>query len=172
MLERLITERRAAILDAWMERILSTYPQESRRFLERKGDPFGNPMGSTFRRGAGIIVDALCGQADEKKLTAELAELVKVRAVQDMPPSRSLAFIPALRGVVRETLQANEQGGDLAGALGELDERIEGLLFQAFDLYVGCKDKMSEIRVAEEKRRSAVLLRRMERGGMSSGGGE
>ena len=159
---RLLKERKAAILEGWMERILASYPQDSTRFLSRKGDPFGNPVGSTYQDHTNAIVEELCGEGAQAVIDAALLEIVKVRAVQQFSPSEALSFITALRGVARETL--NEEELAEAGKSGELagwDAEVERLLFKGIAQYAACRERMFEIRVKEIRAQTAKLVERM-----------
>ena len=167
MLQRLLKERKAAILDGWMKRILASYPKDSSHFLGRKGDPFGNPIGSTFQKHIEIIIDQLGGDRDQEVMDAALMEMVKMRAVQQFSPSEALGWILALREVFRETLKDEElaaMGEELKGFDGD----VERLLFKAFDQFAGCRERMFEIRVREIRGQISKLVERMNR----MGGGE
>lgn len=171
MLERLLQERKAAILNGWMERILSTYPKDSTRFMSRKGDPFGNPIGSTYQNQTEAIVAQLCGDRDQETMDAALLEMVKVRAVQQFTPSEALGFILALREVLRGVFSDEELADkDLAKGIKGLEAEVERLLFKAFDQFASLRERMMEIRVREIRGQTAKLVERMNR--MGAGGGE
>lgn len=169
MLERLLKERKAAILDGWMERILASYPKDSSRFLVRKGDPFGNPIGSTFQKYTEIIIEQLGGDRDQECMDAALLEMVKMRAVQQFSPSQALNFLLTLREVVRGALTKEElAGAAMEQELEGLDGDVERLLLKAFDQYASCREQMFEIRVREIRGQTAKLVERMNR--MHGGG--
>ena len=166
MLGRLLKERKAAILDGWMERILASYPQDSSRILGRKGDPFGNPVGSTYQEHSAVIVEQLCGGGDRAAMEAALLEMIKVRAVQQFSPSEALGIITALRGVVRGVLSEEELAhAGLKEELRGLDAEVERLLFTGIDQYAACRERMFEIRVREIRAQTAKLVERMNRMG-------
>ncbi len=155
--ERSRARERERLLERWVEVVLATYPEGARPLLARRDDPFGNPVGETVRASLAEALDALLGDAPPRAVAAALAPLVRVRAVQEFPPSRALAFVLRLRGLVREEL------GD-AGA--ELVPRIEATLLGAFDLYVEARERLAEARVRAERRRTASLLRLVEKRGV------
>lgn len=162
--DSLLSERRAAIAKRWLEAILQTYPAETSRFLAKERDPIANPVGQTFAREVGPIVDGLvsCGGVDREVFEPHLDPIVRIRTVQDFQAYEALSFILVLKGVVREAL-APELGEEpeLGAGLLELEGRIDRLLLLAFDIYLGCKEKLYEIRVNEMKRRTNKLMERM-----------
>ena len=147
---------RERLLERWVEAVLATYPEGARPLLARRDDPFGNPVGETVRASLAAALDILLAEGPPREAAAALAPLVRVRAVQGFPPSRALAFVLRLRELCRE-----EPG--IGGA--DLVPRIEALLLAAFDLYVEARERLAEARVRAERRRTASLLRLVERRG-------
>jgi hypothetical protein len=162
--DSLFSERRAAITKRWLEAILQTYPAETSRFLAKERDPIANPAGQTFAREVGPLVDRLVasGGIEREVFEPHLDPIVRVRTVQDFSASEALSFILELKKIVREVL-APELGAEpeLDTGLVELEGRIDRLLLLAFEIYLGCKEKMYEIRVNEMKRRTNKLMERM-----------
>jgi hypothetical protein len=159
-----MSNKKAAILDRWFDLILESYPADSSHFLKSKKDRFANPVGQTIARGTGALFEGLLEGADPGRLAPPLEEIVKIRAVQDFPPSEALHFVFLLKRAIREILDAELRGGALAGELAEFESVIDRLGLQAFDLYMGCKATLYEIRAREHRRRAYKLW---ERAGMS-----
>ena len=148
---------RERILAGWVEAVLATWPAEARPLLERRDDPFGNPVGETVRTSLAAALEALLDGAPPRRVAETLGPLVRVRAVHDLPPSRALAFIFRLRRLVRE---------ELGDAGEELVPRVEAVLLAAFDLYVAARERLADARVRAERRRTASLLRMVEKRGV------
>jgi hypothetical protein len=132
------------LAQAWLDRALRAWPPETARFLLTEKDRFRNPVGHAFREGLPVLLEELLGGMDPARIGPVLDELVRIRAVQDCRPGHALAFLFALRPLVR----------DVDGA----DERIDRLALQAFDVFLGCREQMQEIRSREASR--AVFVRR------------
>ena len=81
-LRSLLSARRTAIVDRWLERILATYPPETARFLRSESDRFANPVGQTLRDAIPPLVDALLhddGVLDADLVRAPLDRIVRLR---------------------------------------------------------------------------------------------
>jgi len=87
--------------------------------------------------------------------------MIRIRAVQDFKPSQAVGFVLRLKKIIREELEKNRQEIDtLHDELEVLEERIEDTALQAFDIYTQCRQKLYEIRVNENNRQVARLLKR------------
>jgi len=142
----------AAVADQWFQLTLQTYPPETARFLRGQGDPFANPVGHTLIKGMVGIVDVLARGADPEELFPHLADMVRLRAVQEAPPSQSLRFIPLLK------VAAGKAAGD--SLPDGFNARVDDLTLFAFDLYLECRERIYEIRALEARNRTYRLLQR------------
>jgi hypothetical protein len=148
---------RTAIVDRWLELTLEVYPEESARFMKREKDRFGNPVGQLTRESlAGLFEALLEGRAPEQ-MRESLDPVVRIRAIQELPPSTAVGFVFLLKRALREVL------GETATEPARLDARIEGLALQAFDQYVQCREQIYDLRAHELRRRTASLLERLAR---------
>jgi hypothetical protein len=158
-LQELLSKRKKAILDRCLNLLFDTYPHDSVALLKNQQDPFANPVGSTFRRELEIILDGLITSTDLKNLIPSLDAIVRIRAVQEFPPSDALAFMVHLKKAIREQLKGVQTGPELLNDLARLDLRIDELTLTAFDLYVTCREKIAEIRVGEARAEKDRLVR-------------
>jgi len=147
----LSAEEQGAIAAAWLEATLAAYPPQTSRFLSQEKDRFRNPVGYALRNGLPVLLAELLGGMEAGRITPVLDEIMRMRAVQDFTPSRALSFLFALKPVLRE------RHASLATA--EMDDRIDRLALEAFDLYVECRERMHEIRTREAERRTFVSAR-------------
>lgn len=148
-------DRRGPILEAWRRRIFKTYAGPTADFLAKGGDRFRNPAADAIRRGTEETLAAFFAKAPREELARALDGIVRLRAVQDFPPSGAVGFVFALKDAVREAA-----GADAAAALAG---RIDDLALVAFDVYAACRQRIADIRVAEAKARLGQLLKRAER---------
>lgn len=117
-LQVLLRQKKDAIVGGWLDLLLQDYPPETVRFLKGQTDPFANPVGGIFREAIAQLYEELIGEADPGRSAALLDRIVRVRAVQDLPPSRALAFVPGLKKVVRDVLGSGASPDAPAGEPG------------------------------------------------------
>jgi hypothetical protein len=161
-LKNLLQEKRDLIVKKWCEAVLSTYPEQSRKFLSKQKDTIANPVGNTISDGVGSIFDELLQESDSDDLSLFLDNIVRVRAVQEFSPSRAVSFIFGLKPVIRDVLKEDLEGKieqQLYEDLISFEAKIDALALRCFDVYTQCRDKLSEIRINEVKNQSARLLK-------------
>jgi hypothetical protein len=149
--------RRKAIVREWLEQTLRTYPESTGRFLAREKDRFRNPVGYTLEQGLFDIFDGLAGIRHERDIASSLDGIVRMRAVQDFTASQAVAFVFLLKQIVRRHLEPD--AAPPAAELEALDSKIDKLALLAFDLFMGCRQKIYELKAGEARRRVFVLER-------------
>ena len=97
---------------------------------------------------------------------AAIVAVIQMRAVQKFNPSEAVAFIPLLRDCVAAMSSKDEARVDI---LLEVDEVVIALMSRAFDIYSGCREKLSEIKQEELKRNLYMLLRKSDTVEISNG---
>lgn len=197
-----LAARKSAIVRAWLARTLQSYPGNTSRFLAQEKDPFRNPVGHTLKEALPVLLDQLLWGMDTDRVTPALDSIVRIRAVQDFSAGQAVAFVFLLKPVIREVLHfpphpplspgtrypLGEVGGEDKGeganqleALAVLERRIDEMALLAFDLFMGCRERIYEIKANEARRRLEVLLRRSsakgrngetENGGSGEGGAQ
>ncbi len=157
----LLTKKQAVILERWFQWLLETYPAETARFMREEKNRFANPVGSSVYQGIEGLCQELLQGMEPDRVYPFLDTIVRIRAVQDFPPSRAVAFIFALKKVILEELESEIRGGQISvEELLEFESRIDNLALFSFDIYTQCREKVSQIRIDEIKKRSERLLRR------------
>ncbi|MFZ2090067.1 MAG: RsbRD N-terminal domain-containing protein [Desulfobaccales bacterium] len=156
----LLSANSPAILKKWLDTMLGSYFSETAQFQKKEKDPFSNPMFHQLSRGVGDILAVLVEDQGVEEANAALDEIIRVLALQDIPPSRALAFIFFLKQVVREELAEALKDPTLAPEMMELESRIDGLALLGFDGYTQRREKLCELKVNEVKARVSGLLRR------------
>ncbi len=155
----LLAEKRVSVVRKWCNLVLETYPEQSRKFLKKQKDRFANPVGRTIVEGIESIYDELLHEANSDKISLYLDNIIRVRAVQDFSPSRSINFVFGLKRIIREALKEEILQGDISKELLAFESRIDGLALLCFDIYSQCRQRLSDIRVNEVKNQSARLLK-------------
>ncbi len=165
-LRELLIERQAALCERWLDAILGEYGALTASRWRRERDPFANPIGHALTTGLPQLLEAVRdeGEPSGGAVTA-LEDIVRIRSVQDLAPSRAIGFVYLLRGAIRQEFAAELAGGAHAAELAEVDARVEQLALLAFDTYVGLREQAYQLRQEELRRSVASILRRW-------GGGE
>ena len=156
----LLQERQTAIKERWKVLIIATYPADSRGFFLEQKNRFLNPVGGSLSRAVDELYHRLVDDASGEDFLPELEEFIKVRAVQDFEPSQAVGFILDLKQAIREQLSDLIVTPQLFSEFLSLENRIDRMVFQAFDFYMNSREKISEIRANEFRRRSYLALRR------------
>ena len=97
VLESLLSQRKAPILERWLHLILETYPANSSSFFKQERDRFVNPVGYTISQGIETLYEELLQGMNFDKLSASLDNIIRIRAVQDFFPSQAVGFVFLLR---------------------------------------------------------------------------
>jgi hypothetical protein len=157
MIAHATPEQRQAVLEAWLDRLITSYPERTARFLASKHDQFANPVGADMRKVLSALTDAFFSGVEPGELDAVLHPLIRVRAVQEMSPGAAVAFVLHLRDVVREQFHG-QLGHDEIRAVNAW---VEALLLVAFGVYVACRDQMHDIRVKAIRKQSITVIERL-----------
>ena len=164
-LRELLIEKRPALCARWLDAVLAEYGDVTAARWRSEKDRFANPIGHALSTGLPELVDAVVGGAMGERAMTALEDIVRIRSVQDLAPSRAVGFVFHLRGAVRQELGEAVARGAHAAELAELDARVEQLALAAFDAYVGLRERTYQLRQEELRRSVASILRRW-------GGGE
>ena len=145
---QLLVEKESAIIKRWLKHVLAAFSGDAGRFLENQQDRFANPLGANFSEGLTGLFRNL--RSDEPEdVTATLEQLMKVRAVQaEDTPAESLAFIFAIKGIIREECR-KEWSPELDAEWPDFAARIDRMALQAFDLYMASRERLYQVRIRE-----------------------
>ena len=163
VLEDLLLQKKASILERCFHLILETYPAETSRFLKQEKDRFINPVGSTISHEIEALYGELLQEMNAGKLAASLDNIINIRSVQDFSPSQAIAFVFLLKQAIREELEDEIQEKRILDELLEFEYKIDELALLAFDIYVQCREKIHEIRLNEVKAERERVFKLLER---------
>jgi len=165
-LKDILLEHKESILRSWFDRIIETYPSESREILKRDENQFANPMGYTISTSIKAIFDELIKEKDDpEKLSLLLDYLIKIRAIQDFTPSEAISFVYLLKKVIMEKLKNVSCSDRVLEEWFIYETRIDHLAVLSFDIYMRCREKLYEIRSSELKKNTFRLLQKANRMG-------
>ena len=168
MLGELLQQNKDDIVERWLEAALSAYPAEGSAAFQRQKDPFANPVGHRLRMGTREIFEALLDGMDGAKIRQHLHEIISIRAVQELPPSRTVAFVFELKDAVREALGKAAEDPRFTSELARLDGQIDRIALDAFDVFAECRERLCELRVNEIKRQVSWVVGKMNARGSDS----
>lgn len=144
-------------------RVTETYSDGIASFLKKETDPLVNPLGSTITRTLEALLAELIEGGTPGGFRLALEGLVKMRAVLSPSPSDGLSLIGFLKQAIRDEVEAEvARGGTTDRILPEylaLEERLDEAMLIACNLYVGCREKVDEMRISEVKAEKERLLR-------------
>jgi hypothetical protein len=160
-LAQLLSQRKSAIFERWLDLIFSTYPPETAAFLKKEKDRFNNPMAYQIYKGAKGLVNGLVLGATTEEISGYLDEIIRVKVVQDFSPSQAIAFVFLLKNLIREELAKEiEAAPALATEVLDLESQIDGMALLGFDVYVKRRERLCDMRVDEIKAKVSGLLRK------------
>lgn len=148
-LEKRLEKNRTGILKKWFDRLASTYPQDTAKFLKEQNDSFANPAGTTMQESLAPMFEWLLGNGDKQSLLDGLDPIIRIRAVQDFTPARATAFILLLKPIIRDIF--HKYGSLPAAELQEMEDRVDELLLVAFDKFIECRETIYELKVSTER---------------------
>ncbi len=156
----LLSEKRPDILKRWFDIVVESYPADTTIFLRKQKDRFANPVGHTLKQGTEVFFDELLSGADAEKAAPSLDGIIRIRAVQEGPPSRAIVFILLLKSIIREILGEAVQERSLSGELVALEARIDAVALYAFDSFMKCREKIYEVKTNETRNMTYRLLQK------------
>ncbi|MHC4598548.1 MAG: RsbRD N-terminal domain-containing protein [Planctomycetota bacterium] len=170
-LRGLLQEKKPAILQRWLDGILTSYAPETGAFLGRGKDRFANPVGHVLSGGIKGVLDSLLDGMDSVGICKHLDEIIRIRAIQDFPPSQAVSFVFLLKQAVRAELGKEAGPGRLAAELETFDARVDQIALFAFDIFVKYRERVYELRVNEVKRSVSAITEMFNRRGPEPGPG-
>ncbi|MDA8324642.1 MAG: RsbRD N-terminal domain-containing protein [Nitrospiraceae bacterium] len=163
-LRSFLSEKRQAVLERWLDYVLSSYPSQTAEFLKNRKNQFANPVGNIISEGIGGVFDAVladleAGGQSDSGVADFLENIIKVRAIQDFSASEALGFVFFLKRAVRGEIDAlGEDGEGFYKELGRLDGSVDKIALAAFDVYVRCREKIYELKADEVRKHTFRLL--------------
>jgi len=157
----LLREKQDAIVGSWLARELAAYGEEASKAFSREKDPFANPVGHNLRVTTREIFEALLEETGDDEIREKLLEIVRIRAVQQFTPSQAVGFVFSLKEVARTELgKALKDPGHL-DEMVRFERQIDRVALVAFDIFVECREQMSELRINEVKRSVSWVMKKM-----------
>ncbi|MDA8139104.1 MAG: RsbRD N-terminal domain-containing protein [Desulfobacteraceae bacterium] len=150
LIEQLALQKQT-IVHKWFARVIASYPAETARFLSSQKDPFANPVGQTTRQSLTTLIELLTSTPDAAAMRAALDPVMRIRAVQSFSPAQAMGFVFELKAIIRQELPAKEL---TLAQWATMEQRIDQMALEAFDLYMQCREKIYELKANEMKDRT------------------
>jgi hypothetical protein len=149
-----LTQKKSAIVQAWFEKVVNTYPIDTAQFLKNQSDPFANPVGQNSLQSLREMFDLALGGFDRKIAQPLIDPIIRIRAIQDFTPARAVRFIFDLKKIIRKMAAVDATDSQSQKTLQVLDERIDELGLLAFDIYMQCREKIYDLKANEMRDRT------------------
>lgn len=148
------------VLEAWVEKIFSSFPLATSAFLNKRNDPFDNPVGEMTRQAGSAIYDAIAGEDTRPEdISKALERFIKLRAVQPLSVSEALAPVYAFKPILRMyLLERFILLGELEAYLAA-ESRLDTAALLAVDIYSQAKEALATARIKEIRARYVQLER-------------
>jgi hypothetical protein len=95
------------------------------------------------------MIDQILRPVSAEEDRAILEPVMKVRAVENLPPSRGAEFILPLREVLSEMMREGKRKDLLGQEWLDLNSRISRLALLGMNLYSECREKVNQLRIKE-----------------------
>lgn len=154
----LMRENRNDILNEWFHQFIGAYPPETVKYFERVENTFTNPIGSNVHKSLVAILDELLGDQDADKIYKDLEMILRIKAVQDVSPSKAAAFMMALKSIIQKMFQKEINSGTIkVGDLLEFYDTLDSMALIAFNIYTDSRELIYDMRIREIKERNDIL---------------
>ncbi len=137
-----LKSKKNQILNDWLQRLCESYPEEGAKFFKQKKSEFSNPVGHSFRVSLENIFDELMQDKASENLGQYVDDIVRIRAVQGLPPSEAACFPLELLPVTRKVLHKELRDPNLVQELLGFQEKLHDLTSLSLDVYIECREHL------------------------------
>ena len=154
-MQKMLIENKGEILDAWVDQVLATYPEDGARIFKKEKNQFANPVGYAVKNSLWQVYALLFESETLEGLVPALRQLAKIRAVQEFIPSQAVSMAYKLKEVVKDFYR-KEKLDDHDGWLA-FEEKADTLAYTLFDLYMASRERLHRTRLEEYRRGNSLL---------------
>ncbi len=154
-----LSANKKKIVDRWIDLSLKIYPSETQQFFRKKGDRFGNPVGSSLADGLASLMDWLLSEsvALDEEAAKKLDQIVRIRAVQEISAQDAVSFVFLAKRSAREAIPEKlKREVDYE----VFDAKVDKLALHTFENFLKCREKIYELKTNELKRNTSRLMQR------------
>jgi hypothetical protein len=136
---------------------MATYSADGARFFKGQKDRFANPLGYSVEKGLEKLFEAVRLGEEIEEFPSELFQFIKLRAVQDLEPSKAVAFLYELKDIVREICKV-EILISMPKEWARFDRVVDRVALLGFDVYTKDRELLNQVKFQELKRGNNVML--------------
>ncbi|MDH5657615.1 MAG: RsbRD N-terminal domain-containing protein [Spirochaetia bacterium] len=144
-LYELLKKNKEKIAGTWKEKVLQI-KLNGQVIASGNTGQFTNPVHFTIANSLDTILDSLL--QDKEIPDQVLDDILRIRAVQTMPPSQAVSFLFILKELVRETAKNETFFKDLFG----FELKLDKLLARSFDIYMACREQIFNLKLTENQK--------------------
>lgn len=161
-------QEKNVLLQKWVDKYYASYPLGSTGFIRTSLDRFKNPIGVITQTSLNTLYDAALGEdIDLSDVHCALEDLVRLRAIQEMPASRAVGPMAQLKTLFKVEVfdvlvKENKDSKVLQELMNDfftVESRIDSLLLLSLDMYVADREKVYQLRVEEVHRNQSQVVR-------------
>lgn len=157
--EQYLKENKQKLVDAWIASVIATYPADAVKFFKNTKDPFANPVGSTIKRGIGLLFAQVVKKKMDPAVVNEALDLIiRLRSVQEFSPSQTISFIFSIKHLLRKSLDKYRPDKGVELFLEDVASNVDELILIAVDIYGKCREKIYLLRINQAKNSLKKLL--------------
>ena len=149
--------RKEILLEKWIKLILDGYQNEGARFFTENENPFQNPVGTKTKSETELILSQILGEMDSASLEESLEKIIKIRSIQEFSASEAVSFLFLLKNIIGEEINADEYMDIQTTDILNIYARIDKVLLMAFDIYMNNRERISQIKINEIKRKFSFV---------------
>ena len=144
-LNELLVKNQEKIAKTWKERVLQI-KLDGKIVPHSSSGQFTNPVHFTISNSLDRILNCLLEGTEIQDKT--LDDILRIRAVQTMPPSQAVSFLFMLKEIIRDTAKNESFLKDLAG----FELKLDDLLSRSFDVYMACREQIFNLKLTENQK--------------------
>ena len=156
-IDLLLEKNKEWILEKWLDRRLALFSNQKQSLIKTQMNQFQNPIRHEIHEGLKMILENF--EEESEKFNEAVELICRVMAIQELPPSKSIAFFYELKEIVNDRVKKLEQ--NLTGKeFAEFNSNIEKMTLKTFDCYCGHREKIYQLKVDESKNKAYMLIKK------------
>lgn len=147
-LRKCLAAKKKPILARWLSETMSIC-QQNTVSPDSPGDRFTQPIRYTINGTLETILNCIILDEMSDELLPAIEATCRILAVQEIPPSRAIGFMFALKKISSEELADQIKKNNLVPDYMDICSKIDSLVLIGLDLYLKCKNKILEMSFKE-----------------------
>ncbi len=157
---KICKEKESELLPLWLSDFFIHHGIDAVGVSRTVDDKFLNPVGFTIKAATEVLYKAVLGEDIQPELIQkQIAELMRIQAVQAISPAQALAPISLFKERIYSTVESALKSAQDFKDYKDICGRIDTLMLMAFDVYVQDKEVLYRVRINELKAAQSQILR-------------